>query len=331
MRGDFVKRIISLLIVCVLLFSCVGCDENASYDGLESEHPNCIPGNGVDTVGVIHDITKFNMNFTNLPTVGTYSDRLPLELKANRQALSEKEKHLYDRFLPFVLSYTEFSIDLKDFKDFKIEELERALRFIHYDYPETWMYISECYKDLMSVKVRDGYYENQFFSYGIECFQIYKQVFDKNNFNKNETKVYIEEINNICNNILTRMPSELNVKERYKWIADYICSITEYDYTLTTHIFADSPLKYGKGVCQAYAYLYQWLCQNAGLWCITCNGSLSGGAHAWNAIRLENGEILYMDVTNYDITGKYCFMTYNEAANSGFTFDDDQWIVSFNY
>ena len=49
----------------------------------------------------------------------------------------------------------------------------------------------------------------------------------------------------------------------------------------------------GEGVCQAYAYAYQYLCHRAGLWSVT----VSGNCHCWNMVQLENGATYHVDLT----------------------------------
>ena len=57
--------------------------------------------------------------------------------------------------------------------------------------------------------------------------------------------------------------------------------------------YLNGPLLEGKGLCQAYAYAYQLLCQRAGLWCV-CD---SNDMHCWNLVMLDNCLTYYVDPT----------------------------------
>ncbi len=149
-------------------------------------------------------------------------------------------------------------------------------------------------------------------------------------FDKNFMTSYLKRINDKCDEILARMPQSLSVDAQYLWLADRVCEITEYDYDLSvTYTQADGPFLYGLGVCQSYAYAYQWLCQRAGLWCTTCFGMSYGEGHAWNVIKLDSGKTYYMDLTWADTSsypyGEY-FITYEQLVRERFP-DAGEWIA----
>ena len=124
------------------------------------------------------------------------------------------------------------------------------------------------------------------------------------------------------------MPEVLSVEEQYLWIAERVCEMTQYSLD-NRYIYADGPLLYGKGLCQSYAFAYQWLCQNAGLWCMTCHGMAYGEGHAWNVVKLSDGKTYYMDLTWADGVTEpeiYYFMTYEECVKDH-TPDAGEWIA----
>ena len=97
------------------------------------------------------------------------------------------------------------------------------------------------------------------------------------------------------------------------------------------YLYADGPLLYGKGICQSYTQAYQWLCQRAGLWIMTCNGTGNGIAHGWNIIMPEPGVTYYMDLTWADSTGRrdlYYFMSYDTCLSTGHALDEGEWIAN---
>lgn len=61
-----------------------------------------------------------------------------------------------------------------------------------------------------------------------------------------------------------------------------------YDLTADMNQSAYSALVNGKSVCAGYARAYQYLLQQLGIPCYYCTG-YSGGDHAWNIVKLEDG------------------------------------------
>lgn len=265
---------------------------------------------------------------TGEPAELEYTDRREGQPKIRRSMLKERERELYDQFLPYVLSYTPFVIDCKDM-DYEIETLQRALTAIRYDYPETWLYFSDGANFDFSHYTGDDS-SDYIVSYGSMYFSLVWSEEGIANFNKAVVSDYIAKIDDACSEIVGKMPKELSTKEKYLWLANYICDITEYDYTFNDrYSYADGPLLYGKGICQSYAFAYQWLCQKAGLWNITCDGMVGGIGHEWNVVMLDDGQTYYMDLTWADTdtdSEQYYFMTYEQCTKNR-DIDDGEWIA----
>ncbi len=175
----------------------------------------------------------------------------------------------------------------------------------------------------------EGYY-GRFVSYSSTYFSLKWTKEGIEGFDKKIVSDYISKIDRECDLILDQMPQGLSIKEKYIWIADYVCSITEpYDDPEGNYIYADGPILYGKGICQSYAYAYQWLCQKAGLWCITCGGMAGGIGHCWNVVKLDDGKTYYMDLTWADGVNNphyYYFMSHTKCLQSR-TIDEGEWIA----
>jgi len=275
----------------------------------------------------INSIPSNDINTTN-ETNDQDADVLSENPKVRRSMLNDDEKEIYDKYLPYALSYTPFEFNYIN-EGYDMDSVHNALYSIWLDYPETWLYFgwgfesdikksgeeySVYYTGLLSSRYRS-----------LSHLQNHKDDFDKEYVND-----YIEKINDECNNILKQMPKKLSTKEKYIWIAKYLCSITEYyNDGESDYLYADGPILYGKGVCQSYAYAYQWLCQKAGLWCITCSGMAHGEAHCWNVVKLDNGQTYYMDLTWADDSknpDQYYFMTYEECTKKR-ELDEGEWIA----
>ncbi|MBR5615713.1 MAG: hypothetical protein IKW66_02725, partial [Clostridia bacterium] len=109
-------------------------------------------------------------SLTSLPDVMGYGDRVADEFKLRRELLTEEEKRLYDEFLPYVLSFTPFTVDYRDM-DYELDAITHAMNAIKLDYPETWLYFS--YGSNLDGTLRDdeGYY-GRFVSFGATYFYL---------------------------------------------------------------------------------------------------------------------------------------------------------------
>lgn len=76
--------------------------------------------------------------------------------------------------------------------------------------------------------------------------------------------------------------------EKEKYVHDALASAVTYDLTADMNQSAYSALVNGKSVCAGYARAYQYLLQQLGIPCYYCTG-YSGGDHAWNIVKLEDG------------------------------------------
>lgn len=245
----------------------------------------------------------------------------PVErIKIRRSMLTDVEQQLYDRYLPDVLSFTPFTVRYEEM-DYELESLQNALYAIRVDHPQTWMYFSDGSDYDTSV--------HDYVSYSAIYFFLKFTDESIATFDPQEMSDYIARIDDVCDAILQQMPEGLSTKEKYVWLADYLCLITYYDDEDEHNLYADGPLLYGKGICQSYSHAYQWLCQKAGLWSTTCSGLVNGIGHSWNVVRLDNGKTYYMDVTWVDTSrhpADYYFMTYKQCLQSRTIFEGE-WIA----
>lgn len=303
--------ILSILLFVFLFASCT--NENPDVDAPYEDMTEA-----VETEPQIETfISEYNKK--DRDAVIEYSDRLRDEFKSYRSMLNDKKKALYDQLLPYVLSYTPFTISVIN-KDYDLDDVFAAAQAIRFDYPETWLYFS-------TATDRAG---DRIVSYSSTYFSVNYTMENIENFDKDYVAAYIEKVDGVCDEILQKMPKGISTFEKYFWIANYLCSITEYEMDPYGKFFyADGPLLYGKGICQSYAYAYQWLCHRAGLWCTTCSGVADGESHIWNVVKLDNGKTYYMDLTWADgeqIDNEYYFMTYEKCTESR-TIYEGEWIA----
>lgn len=102
--------------------------------------------------------------------------------------------------------------------------------------------------------------------------------------------------------------------EKAKALHDYVAEHLTYDYdeaevhkgggsnleedlrAYGAPVSLNAAIVTGKGVCAAYANMYNALCNLFGLRCVEITGTAGGGAHAWNAVEVDGAWYL-VDVT----------------------------------
>lgn len=89
-------------------------------------------------------------------------------------------------------------------------------------------------------------------------------------------------------NLITGAASLDSNYEKEKYVHDALASAVTYDLTADMNQSAYSALVNGKSVCAGYARAYQYLLQQLGIPCYYCTG-YSGGDHAWNIVKLDDG------------------------------------------
>lgn len=100
--------------------------------------------------------------------------------------------------------------------------------------------------------------------------------------------------------------------EREKYVHDALSAIVTYNLSADMNQSAYSALVNGKSVCAGYARAYQYLLQQLGIPCYYCTG-YSGGDHAWNIVKLEDG-YYNVDVTWDDaVTIRYDYFNKTDA------------------
>ncbi|MBR4744357.1 MAG: hypothetical protein IK082_09225 [Oscillospiraceae bacterium] len=116
--------------------------------------------------------------------------------------------------------------------------------------------------------------------------------------------------------VLCRMAaSSLDPADRALRLHDYMCANYHYDLTLSDY-FPGVLATEGSGVCQSYAYLFQYVMLRQGVICYTAESEAMN--HAWNIVEL-NGKTYHMDVTWDDPT----LDDYGQARHRYFLLSDD--------
>ena len=157
-----------------------------------------------------------------------------------------------------------------------------------------------------------------------------------------EEEEYIDtELQSVTNSIIINNMSDY---DKVKAINDYLVNRYEYDYDLldrltkvnsrevTDQAYIDevydrinvySALNTSKAVCQGYSMTAYKMMKYAGLECRIIEGTLNGGEHIWNKVKV-NGIWYYLDVTNNDTTksNKYFLVSEGYLKSQGYIWQE---------
>ncbi len=146
-----------------------------------------------------------------------------------------------------------------------------------------------------------GYYN---FSFGYE--QTIRNLYEYPGYRicKVQIHKHFDPANKATDSFIAEI-SNLTDREKVKWIADYICDRVSYkneDVAGINEVFTGTPPV--NAVCGTYADAFVYLCQRAGIPCI----SIVDDIHAWNEVYVD-GEWLTTDISYYDVarTDEYLF------------------------
>ena len=78
-------------------------------------------------------------------------------------------------------------------------------------------------------------------------------------------------------------------------IHDVLVRRVNYDINANDKFNAGGAIINNRSVCQGYAMAFTYLCQAAGIECITVKGDTEFGGHAWNMVKI-NGNWYHLDV-----------------------------------
>ena len=149
-------------------------------------------------------------------------------------------------------------------------------------------------------------YFSPYFSNGINISfwysgSYYTRAQIENSMTVEETRNYFSQVDQKVAAILSQVSDEMSDAEKMLAVHDYFVYEYAYDYDdyLAGTVPADSYRSgglfiNGVGVCQAYAYGYQYILCKLGLECYVT--SSSGMDHAWNIVELD-GEYYHVDCT----------------------------------
>lgn len=343
---------ILVMIVSVLLTACESVPDNIAYSEQITEQETVLQEkeeeeatsdtSEEETTSLVIESTISEDKTTILTTVAEKTSAVTTEVstpeekpeyfnhQANRTRLTQSEQKIYDEYIEAILNYKEFIVDFAKVS-YDYETFYRVKDEIHRDYPETRLYLTS------DETIRDEIYNGK--PRFISVYYDYNWL-TVGEFSAEYMDNYLHEMDLVCDSIIAEMPEGLSYAKQYEFLGRKICSRTVYvdksDWDIPyeevswSWCYMNGPLLEGEGLCQAYAYAYQYLCHRAGLWCITC----SGGCHCRNIVMLEDGSTYHVDLTWADVNWaedgfdeEYFLMTQDECA-ADHSFDEDAWVAT---
>ena len=193
---------------------------------------------------------------------------------------SEKQIQLYD----LILSAYRNRLEEVNLENIDEDLLEFIRKCVLNDHPELF-YVSGKYGYIKNiVNENTGDYEIIF----------YPQY----NMSYLEQQQAEEEIQEYIDRVLGLFTEGMSAYEKEKIIYDCIVQHTEYELDSEHNQDLYSVVK-GKSVCMGISRMFQYLCYQAGIECTIVTGEDEKETnHAWNCIRLEDGEWYMVDVTS---------------------------------
>ncbi|MBR6033240.1 MAG: hypothetical protein IKP28_00555 [Clostridia bacterium] len=252
--------------------------------------------------------------------------------------LKEIEKKKYDEIYEcLIVNGERFQPEDGDEEGRDEVEYFNAFEALRYDIVNLDLENYDLYEDRETGEFVADYYNNVI----LPCRGngTYSGKWDIENYELTEDELI--KFNNTVKEIVENMPESLSTYGKYKYLAECICNIAEYDIegmeeadaledkyykglisaeekydntnwrlNSTVSVFAD-----GKSICGGYAKAYLYLCEKVGLYCEVTTDTYR--EHAYNLIKLGN-KIYFTDVTWMDsgIDEQFAY-TYEEAFKNG--------------
>lgn len=113
--------------------------------------------------------------------------------------------------------------------------------------------------------------------------------------------------------VFAKMKRGMSEYEKEKVIYDYISEHTWFEHLAKYNQGLYSVVK-GRSVCYGYSQMFKYLCNKAGIECITVTGTHNGEPHAWNEVKIDE-EWYVVDPSNnkntYEVNNKTHYLWFN--------------------
>lgn len=214
-----------------------------------------------------------------------------------RAELTDDQKALYDEMLPKIRNLEPFSYTAKDDGYDKMDDALTAVSALSEDYPELDIYFGlfDVIDGDTTTALEARYYMPDS---STDDALTTKEELDA-------LRYELDLFDAVCDYVVAGMPDNITTYNKYLYLASYIASRTEYDYTFQMGPQISNPygaILSGHSICQGYASGMVYLCKKANLYCKMVSGASRGEGHAWNLVRVSTGTY-HVDVTWSDTSG----------------------------
>ncbi len=318
----YTKRVLSLMLVLMLLFSTVQMSAVALFDFGKTKDFT------VNVTSEEFDVEDYNESAILLYDVNGYNDSYGAQL-------DDFSKKIYDDIVeayvtdkksgPITVSFSEpvefittlINDELDDndpeyvaVKEFLNAAHLRALYALLYDYPQQFWFKSA--------------WQNYSIQFSYVSKNVYKGTISAMIFGpveittgaSSKIAAFDNAVNNAKNIIEAKFGANATRQEKLKIIHDYICNETNYGQpnNPAAHTAGAFFLNECDVVCEGYAKAFKILCDRFGIPC-ACISGYAGEAHMWNYVQMDDGKWYLVDVT-WDDQDNRIYDTYFLAHKS---------------
>ena len=279
------KKIISIIVSIVLIFSCCGILANAVheeslvfYDYVEDSWIVDVTGNNISSSAPLY-MYQYDTDTYNLG-------------HSCYDYLDDAQKYVYDAIVSNAgnLTFTiNFPNNLFAYADYNNKSyLTAIMNAVCTDRPDIFYYAG------YAITGGTLYSGNKY----LKTMNYQARPYDSYYTSSNVKGYY--------NALMAKIPQvPVDLSNRYNFIKsvhDYLADTVYYpdlnssDYKKSAHD-AYGALVEGRAVCQGYSDAIKLLCDYYNIPCVCISGTANGSGHMWNAVQMDNGKWYFIDCT----------------------------------
>ena len=180
----------------------------------------------------------------------------------------------------------------ENIKDTMLVYVQGALDAFLYDYSEVFWAGSGAFSCVPTRFVPEGG--------GVTAYidSIKVLFYEKYSGAKSQISLFNSNWNSEYNAVSSLFTTSMSTAEKVKEIHDYIADEANYGITTYSNSAAGFFVYGGEMInCEGYSRAFALLCKKAGIICVLGCGDANGQAHAWDYVKLEDGNWYMVDVT----------------------------------
>ena len=279
------KKVISILVSLILMYSCCGVLANAAYED------SLVFYDYVEDSWIV-DVTGNSVSSSAPSYMYQYDTDTYILGHSCYDYLDDAQKYVYDAIVSNAgnLTFTiNFPNNIFAYADFNNKSyLTAIMNAVCTDRPDIFYYAG--YSITGGTLYSGGKY--------LKTMNYQVNPYDSYYTNSNVKGFY--------NALMAKIPQvPVDLSNRYNFIKsvhDYLADTVYYpdlntsDYVMSAHD-AYGALVEGRAVCQGYSDAVKLICDYYNIPCICISGTSDGYGHMWNAIQMDDGKWYLMDLT----------------------------------